>query len=258
MIKLDKNYDDYVDITDPSRPGGAAFDTSTTDSEDGTPIKAALINDIRGFFEAAVVEGNNGVFTVSGLPDRVGASDILNALKIIMLSKAEEKITAQYILSRLLTVDGEGSGLDAEKLGGHPSEYYQKASSSGFFVRQISGPETVIPWSEINIDYTPEKTFCIFILAHGNYKEFFNFAYETQSDGLHVFPQRIIDGKIIQGTRRKLWGMGKWGEGMVWVDGRKWGVGTWGSGPWDASRFVGGEAWGVYAPMPINIQVKEI
>jgi hypothetical protein len=67
-----------------------------------------------------------------------------------------------------------------------------------------------------------------------------------------------MGGKLVAGTERKKWGIGKWGEGKVWVPGRKWGEGTWGSGKWDASRFVGGDAWGVYEPMPINIEIKEV
>jgi hypothetical protein len=256
MIKIDTNYDDYTDNTDPAYPGGKAYDTSTSDSEDGTSWKADLFNDLMGARQAIIVAAH-GTFIISGLPDRVGASDLLDALKIVMSKVADHDVSPQFILSRLLTVDGVGSGLDAEFLGGHPLDYFQPRSSAGYFVKEISGPETVIPWTEINIAYSPEKVFCIFISAHGLYREFLNFSYQTKEDGLHVFPERLVDGKIVPGTRRKMWGVGKWGEGKIWVDGRKWGVGLWGSGPWDASRFVGGDAWGVYAPMPINIHVKE-
>jgi len=257
MIRLDLSYSVYVDINDPQHPGGAAIDTSTDEEEDGTPIYAKLVNDIRGWKEAAIVEAR-GSFIVSGLPERPGASDVLDALKIIMARIVDSNVTPQLILSRLLTVDGVGSGLDADLFGGHPPEYYQRASSAGYKVIQISGTETIIPWSELNLDYAPGRVFCILITAHGNYPEYVSFPYETKNDGLHIYPQRLIDGKLVAGTGKKKWGIGKWGEGKIYVPGRKWGEGLWGSDKWSASRFVGGEAWGVYAPMPINIQFKEV
>jgi hypothetical protein len=257
MIRLNFSYSVYVDINDPNHPGGAAIDTSDDESEDGTPIYARLINDMRGWREAAIVEAR-GSFTVNGIPDRPGASDTLDALKIIMARIVDSNVTPQMILSRLLTVDGVGSGLDADLLGGHPPSYYQAASSAGYAVTLVSGPETIIPWVEINIDYSAQKKYCILITAHGNFPDVVSFPYETKSDGLHVFPQRLMNGNLIAGTERKKWGIGKWGEGKVWVPGRKWGEGTWGSGKWDASRFVGGDAWGVYEPMPINIEIKEV
>jgi len=257
MIKLNLSYSVFVDTNDPKHPGGAAINTSTDEEEDGTPILAQLVNDNRGWKEAAIVEAR-GSFIVSGVPDNVSSSDVLSALKIIMARMIDSNVTPQLILSRLLTVDGAGSGLDADLFGGHPPEYYQRASSAGYKVIQISGPETIIPWSELNLDFAPGKVFAIFITAHGNYPDYISFPYEAKSDGLHVFPQRLIGGKLVAGTGMKKWGIGKWGEGKEFVPGRKWGAGKWGSGKWDASRFVGGEAWGVYAPMPINIQFKEV
>lgn len=259
MIRLDLNYSVYVNVNDPNHPGGAAIDTTEDESEDGTPIYAQLVNDERGWKEATVVEAR-GSFIVSGLPDRPGASDVLSALKTIMARMIDHDVTPQMILSRLLTVDGVGSGLDAGLLGGHPPEYYLQSlvGAEGYSVTLVSGPETVIPWTELGIDYAPEKTYCVFITAHGNYPDVVSIPYESRNDGLHVYPHRFIDGKLIAGTGKKKWGSGKWGEGKVWVPGRKWGEEAWGSGKWDASRFVGGEAWGVYAPMPINIQVKEV
>jgi hypothetical protein len=256
MIRINAQYTDYFDDTDPAYPGGKAIDTSNGDAEDGTPYKADWMNDVDGFHQAAVMEAL-GTFQVSGAPDRVGASDILNALKVIMNNRIISNVTAQWILSKLLTVDGVGSGLDADLFAGHPPAYYLAATSSGYFIEDISGPETVIPWIELGIAYTPEKNFIVFISAHGLYKEFVSFPYDTREDGLHIYPQKLVGGKLIEGTRMKKWGIGKWGEGTIYVPGRKWGEGLWGVGLWDASRTVGGDAWGGYEPMKINIQIKE-
>jgi hypothetical protein len=257
MIRINAKYTDYYDDGDPHYPGGKAVDTATGDSEDGTPYKAEWMNDVNGFHQAAVVEAQ-GSFEVNGLPDRVGDSDILKALKIIMNRRIGIEVTAERILALLLTVDGAGSGLDAGLLGGKSPDYYLTASASGFFVKPISGPETVIPWLELGIDYSTGKDFIIFISAHGLYKEFISFPYDVRDDGLHIFPQKLINGKIIPGTRMKKWGIGKWGEGAIYVPGKKWGDGLWGEAKWDASRTVGGDTWGGYEPMNINMQIKEI
>jgi hypothetical protein len=257
MIKINAQYTDYFDNQDPLYPGGKAVDTTSGDSEDGTPYKADWMNDVNGFHQAVIAEGNGGTFTVSGIPDKVGVSDILNALKTIMGKRIENDVTAQKVLSLILTVDGVGSGLDADLFGGHPPSYYQAASSAGFFVKPISGPETVIPWLEIGIAYNSETDVIVFISPHGFYKEFVSFPYEALVDGLHIYPQKLINGKLVNGTRMKKWGIGKWGEGTIFVPGRKWGEGLWGVGKWDASRTVGGDAWGGYEPMNINLQIKE-
>jgi hypothetical protein len=255
MIKIDAKYTDYFDNTDPLYPFGKAVDTSNGDAEDGTPYKADWMNDVDGFHQAAVVEGQ---VQISGVPDRAGASDILNALKKIMSERIGIEVTAEKILALLLTVDGAGSGLDADLLGGHPPSYYLSATSSGYYIKPISGPETVIPWLELGIQYAGGNNLIIFISAHGGpYKEFVSFPYDTQEDGLHIYPQKLIDGKLAGGTRMKKWGVGKWGEGTIYVPGRKWGEGLWGEAKWDASRTVGGDAWGEYEPMNINIQIKE-
>jgi hypothetical protein len=256
MIRINAQYTDYFDNTDPTYPGGKAIDTSDGDSEDGTPYKSVWMNDVNGFHQAAVVEAH-GSFQVSGVSDRVGASDILNAIKIIMNNRIASNVTPQYILSKLLTVDGVGSGLDADLFGGKPPSYYLNALFAGLYVKTISGVEAVIPWTELGITYNPQVNYIIFISAHGLYKEFVSFPCDTQPDGLHVYPQRIISGKLVGGTRMRKWGTFTWGEGSVFVPGRKWGTFAWGEGLWSASRTVGGEAWGDFEPMKINLQIKE-
>jgi len=257
MIKLDHTYSSWVNTNDPNHPGGAAINTSSEEEEDGTPILANLVNDSRGWKEALIIEAL-GAFIVSGNVENHNASDVLNALKILTARMIDTNVTPEKILVRLLTVDGAGSGLDADLFGGKPPEYFQRASSAGFSVKLISGPETVILWSELNIDYTPDRTFAIFITAHGNFPEYVSFPYETKEDGLRVLPQRLINGQLVNGTGMRKWGTKKWGAGKVSVPGRKWGTWQWGDGQWCVARYVGGEAWGEYEPLPINIQVKEV
>ncbi|MCL2093829.1 MAG: hypothetical protein FWH12_06505 [Treponema sp.] len=257
MIKLDFSYSVYVDINHPNHPGGAAINTSSDNEEDGTPIFADLVNDLRGWMEAAIVDARKS-FVVSGNTERPGASDVLDALKVIIARMIDNNVSPQMILSRLITVDGVGSGLDADLLGGYPPEYYLRSGATGFMVTHVSGPATVIPWPELNIEYVPTGTYAAIITAHGNYPDYISFPYEAKNDGLHVYPHRLENGKLVAGTGMKKWGIDKWGTGKTYVPGRKWGIGTWGSDKWSASRSVGGEAWGVYGPMPINIQVKEV
>jgi len=266
MIRLNHSYSPFVNTSDPNHPGGAAIDTTTEDEEDGTPIYARLVNDIRGWMEAAIVDAR-GSFIITEQPDRPGASDVLNSLKIIINRLIDLNVSPQMVLARLIPVDGAGSGLDADLFHGRPPEYYLRAATAGFFVTHICGPETVIPWTEFGIEYEHGMPLCVFISVHGNYPDYVSFPYEVKSYGIHIYPQRLINGKLVAGTGRKRWGTGKWGTGKQCVPGEIWGMGKWGTGKWgmekwgegwSASRIVGGEAWGVFAPMPINIQLKEV
>ena len=110
----------------------------------------------------------------------------------------------------------------------------------------------------MNIDYSPEKTYCILITPHGNFPDVVSMPYETKNDGLHVRPQRLIGGRLIAGTERKKWGTFIWGEGKVWVPGKEWGEAAWGTFKGGASIYVGGDAWGAYESIPINIEIKEV
>ena len=59
MIKIDENYTDYRDDTDPKYPAGKAVNASTEEGVDGTPILASLINDINGFTVTNKLRGHN-------------------------------------------------------------------------------------------------------------------------------------------------------------------------------------------------------
>jgi hypothetical protein len=92
VLLLDDDYSVYRDDTDPGYPGGKAIPVSAGNRTDGTPWRATWFNTIFGFFQALIVEawgeitktvpGNPG--TITGEPDKVGESDLLNALQKII------------------------------------------------------------------------------------------------------------------------------------------------------------------------------
>jgi hypothetical protein len=85
MIRIDKKYDEDGNFIsdDSGYPGGKAKDSADQEAIDGTPFKADFFNTIFGFFQALIVEAQ-GSFKVSGQPDKVGNSDLLNAVKKII------------------------------------------------------------------------------------------------------------------------------------------------------------------------------
>lgn len=87
MIKIDHNYTDYRDDTDPKYPGGKAVNATTAESTDGTPLLADWMNDINGALQAIFIEAFGDIDKVSGKPDNVQESDVLKAIK---------KITQEY------------------------------------------------------------------------------------------------------------------------------------------------------------------
>ena len=87
MIKIDQNYTDYRDDTDPKYPGGKAVNATTTESTNGTPLLADWMNDINGARQALFLEAFGDINKVSGKPDNAQESDVLRAVK---------KITQEY------------------------------------------------------------------------------------------------------------------------------------------------------------------
>ena len=83
MIKIDQNYTDYRDDTDPKYPGGKAVNATTAESTDGTPLLADWMNDINGARQAIFLEAFGDMDKVSGNPDNVQESDVLKAIKKI-------------------------------------------------------------------------------------------------------------------------------------------------------------------------------
>lgn len=81
MIKLDKSYSDYTDETDEKFPAGKAVNASSSESYDGTPWLAEMMNDEHGARQAIYKAAYGSVDGLSGVPDNVDQSDTLNAIK---------------------------------------------------------------------------------------------------------------------------------------------------------------------------------
>lgn len=91
MIKIDQNYTDYRDDTDPKYPGGKAVDATTSEGTDGTPLLADWMNDINGALQAIFIEAFGNINKVSGKPDNVRESDVLKAIKKITQDYTDKK-----------------------------------------------------------------------------------------------------------------------------------------------------------------------
>ncbi|MBO7583080.1 MAG: hypothetical protein J6T20_04760 [Treponema sp.] len=190
MLKIDANYTDYRDDTDPDYPFGKAIPASTTDSTDGTPWLDKMFNDLHGARTAIFKKAFGNTRQPLNIPDNIENSDTLDAiLKLI-----------------------------------------QDAFSLRLFSVEISGTETVVNWETLGVSYDPEKRYAAIATPLGNYEEFLPFGTECKNDGLHIYPRRLINGKIVPGTRHKKWGT------------RKWGIGKWND----------------YDTMRVNLQFQEI
>jgi hypothetical protein len=165
--------------------------------------------------------------------------------------------TAENILVKLKTVDGAGSGLDADLLAGHPPEYYLGlAADTIVAVKEIAGPESIISYTGLGMTYNQEKKYAVFVSPNGIFPEIFLSAAALE-DGIHVYAKMLREGSLIPGIRMKKWGTQKWGAGGVWIEGVKWGVRKWGVGKYSAGKLQGGDPWGNYASMNINLLIKE-
>jgi len=82
MFKIDRNYTQYRDDTDPNYPGGKAIDAPFGDSIEGTQFDERFFNQVFGFFQAVIIDAF-GSLQISGKPDSARASDVLDALKTI-------------------------------------------------------------------------------------------------------------------------------------------------------------------------------
>lgn len=76
-------YPGQIDVSDPTGyPYGAAQNITVVGDGTGTPWEEDLVNDIFGFQQALLDEAG---ITPSGDPDKVGASDYLSAMKLVIL-----------------------------------------------------------------------------------------------------------------------------------------------------------------------------
>ena len=192
MFKIGPAYSEYYEANDPAYPGGKGVPATTPESMDGTGWRSLLMNDLHGARQAVFIAAFGSLDNIKNSPDTAYDSDFLNAIL----------------------------------------ELIRKGIENQYFVKNIKGPETVIPLSEINISFNAQKKYFIFISPNGNFLEFLPFGAELKQDGLHIYAQRLINNQVIPGTRRR-----RWGDGGKWGDGRK---------------------WGEYGIMPVNIMIKEI
>lgn len=190
MFKIDARYSEYYDANDPQYPGGKAVPATTPDSIDGTNWRSLFFNDLHGARQALFIAAFGSLKKISGQPDNAEKSDMLNAIL----------------------------------------ELIQKSINHQYFVKNITGEETVIPLEDLKITFNPEKQYFIFVSPHGNFREFLPFGAEIKESGLHIFAQRLMSGQLVPGTRIRKWGQGKWGQGK----------------------------WGEYGTMPVNILIKEL
>lgn len=190
MLKIDANYSDYYDGTDVNYPAGKAIDASATDSIDGTPWLAKFFNDIIGARQAIWKKAFGNLIGISGNEDNANNSDVLTAILKLIDNSFNEKL----------------------------------------FQVEIAGEETVIAWNDLGLTFDADATYAVIVNAAGNYPEFLSFGGSAESDGIHIYARRLVDGKITPGTRHVTWGARNWGVGL----------------------------WNDYASMNVNLQVQKV
>lgn len=80
-IHLKNRYPLHTTAADAEYPFGKARNISSTGAKDGTPWEADLINDLYGFLQALL---DDAAVTPSEVPDKVGASQYLDAIKAMV------------------------------------------------------------------------------------------------------------------------------------------------------------------------------
>jgi hypothetical protein len=98
-----------MEENDPAYPGGKAIPSPGGRSVAGTPWRASWFNTILGFFQALIVEAR-GSFIVSGNPDKVGESDLLNSLKKIIENMYSDDIEEIQSVLPYLIPEGPNDG----------------------------------------------------------------------------------------------------------------------------------------------------
>ena len=257
MFEKLKDIVEFFDENDPSMPGGKAIDDPSGDSYQGTSWDADFYNQIWGFFLATVIEGFGSMERASGKHDTAESSDVLNAIKEIMKRITDQEVTPAIILAKLKKVHGIGSGLDSDLFGGKPPSYYLNQGTN-YFIKTICGVETIFSYADLDMEYDPQKKYAVFVSVLGDYPEFVSFNAKFSEKGLHIRPLRLINGELVEGTKTEPWGIKKWGEGTKTIEATTWGEKTWGESEWSEAKNEGGDTWGGFDSMEINIIVKEV
>ena len=177
MLRINANYSDYYDDTDANYPAGKAVDASAPDSIDGTPWLASWFNDLNGARQALYKEAFGSLSGISGSADSANDSDVLKAILRLINRAFSEKVSQV----------------------------------------SVTGAETVISWSALELSFDASANYAVIATAAGNYREFLPFGATAESDGVHIFARRLVDGEIVDGTRHIAWGARNWGEGL-WND----------------------------------------
>lgn len=124
-----------IDNSDPSGyPYGKAKDVSGPGAGDGTAFLALWFNDLLGFQQAILDDG--GAVVPSGTPDKVGASQYLDALKTIIAANAggggfganENLQSGDYVL--LLADYGDSNDVRVVYTGSGGDTFTQLTSAS--------------------------------------------------------------------------------------------------------------------------------
>ncbi len=86
MLDIDATYPGQTAGTNANYPSGEARNVTVSGDGLGTPWEAQLLNDFLGFREKVIADA--GV-SISGSPDTAIASDVLDALEVLLLSRSE-------------------------------------------------------------------------------------------------------------------------------------------------------------------------
>lgn len=90
MLKLNKNYSDYIDTSDSNYPEGKAINASSSESYDGTPLLAEFMNDINAAHIAMYEKAYGNRTGINGQPDTQKSSQFANAVA----KYTDDKVTA--------------------------------------------------------------------------------------------------------------------------------------------------------------------
>lgn len=120
MFKIDEHYSDYYDGEDPKYPGGAAVNSTGSDTFDGTPWLAKMFNNCIGWMQALYIKAFGSLAGISGDAENAQKSDVVDALeKIRADNNAAERATSdeKYFPFAGGTIDGDAEVAGTFKAG---------------------------------------------------------------------------------------------------------------------------------------------
>jgi|GEM_PF-3281147 len=114
MIRIDENYTDFRDDTDPNYPGGKAVDAPTSESVEGTPFLARWMNCLNGFRQALFQKAFGSLDGISGEPDNANVSDTVDAINELIDNTVNVEAQARIQGDAETLVAAEQRILDAQ------------------------------------------------------------------------------------------------------------------------------------------------